>query len=218
MEVLPMVVAVSLQRWCQLANEADGNGQQNGDSYGNRGGRHDRNGGGRGGYGGQPGGNYGGQGGRQVPGAPTGPRGSQQPMQGRDGRAPPNGPRALQGHAPAESSPLAQSPGPAGSSQQGDAAAIGTESAGPTAAELDSIRARYLGQQDRNKKPKARKIADKKVVFDWNAGDDTSAMEQGTWSQDIIGQGPGGTTFGGRIAGLDEGGSRRGTVSGAEDK
>jgi hypothetical protein len=71
---------------------------------------------------------------------------------------------------------------------------------------------------DKNRKPKARKVADKKVVFDWNAGDDTSALEQGTWSQQIIGQGPGGTTFGGRLAGLDEGGSRRGAAIAANDQ
>ena len=53
-------------------------------------------------------------------------------------------------------------------------------------------------------------MADKKIIFDWSAGDDTTAAEQGTWSSEVKGQGSGGTTFGGRLAGYDEGGKRRG--------
>jgi ATP-dependent RNA helicase DDX23/PRP28 len=74
----------------------------------------------------------------------------------------------------------------------------------PTNAELDTIRARYLGQTDNKKKPRLRKVADKKVIFDWNVGDDTSVTKQ-SWADDAQG-GLGGTMFGGRLAGMDEAG------------
>ena len=38
--------------------------------------------------------------------------------------------------------------------------------------EMDAIRARYLGPEKKRKK--MRRLADRKFVFDWDAGDDTS--------------------------------------------
>ncbi|ORY31211.1 Pre-mRNA-splicing ATP-dependent RNA helicase PRP28 [Naematelia encephala] len=163
------------------------NGNTNGNGNGN-GWQNDRNG--RGGYsngGGQANGN-----GQAAVTTPTAPR----------GHAPPSAPRSMQnGHTPATASPLAGSstpvPGSPKPNTPGDAAA-------PTDAELSIIRARYLGQKADNKKPRLRKIADKKMIFDWNAADDTTAAEQGTWSGQLKGQGPGGAMFGGRIAGFEE--------------
>ncbi|WVQ95663.1 pre-mRNA-splicing ATP-dependent RNA helicase PRP28 [Kwoniella sp. CBS 9459] len=181
------------------------------DGYGQRGGydrdrvdpRNQRHGGG-GGYDQR-------NGGSQHLHAPTGPRGS----------GPPTGPRGMRDgttplpyngngngtgpSTPAVSSPLANgarsTPTP---NSPGDVAL-------PTESELTALRARYLGQKTDIKKPRLRKAPnDKKMDFDWNEGDDTTAIEQGTWASDVKGQGPGGTMFGGRIAGLDEGGQRRG--------
>ncbi len=133
-------------------------------------------------------------------GCPTGPRGN----------GPPTGPRSQpNGHTIAPS-PLASSSTVRGSPKPttpGDVAP-------PTESELSTIRARYLGQKVDNKKPRLRKAADKKVIFDWNVGDDTTAMEQGTWTSEIKGKGPGGTMFGGRLAGFDKGGRARGEESG----
>lgn len=67
------------------------------------------------------------------------------------------------------------------------------------------IRARYLGQKLDKSKPRLRKAADKKVIFDWNVGDDTTAAERGSWTSEIKGQGTGGAMFGGRLAGMDGG-------------
>ncbi|OCF43273.1 pre-mRNA-splicing ATP-dependent RNA helicase PRP28 [Kwoniella heveanensis CBS 569] len=151
-------------------------------------------------------------GGSQHLNAPTGPRGSAPPPTGprgmRDGTTalPYNGNGNSTGPStPAVSSPLANgarsTPTP---NSPGDVAL-------PTDSELTALRARYLGQKTDIKKPRLRKAPnDKKMNFDWNEGDDTTAIEQGTWTSDVKGQGPGGTMFGGRIAGLDEGGYRRG--------
>jgi ATP-dependent RNA helicase DDX23/PRP28 len=83
------------------------------------------------------------------------------------------------------------------------------------------------------KKPRARKLQDKKFVFDWDASDDTSSAEVGSWRETLtrgegVGTGAnggvnggvagGGTTFGGRLAGFDEGGRRRGVNNGPDDK
>jgi ATP-dependent RNA helicase DDX23/PRP28 len=81
----------------------------------------------------------------------------------------------------------------------------------PTDTELSTIRARYLGGKTDNKKPYLRKATDKRMIFDWKAEDDTTASEQGTWRSEVLGAVPGGTVFGGRLAGLDEGGKREGT-------
>lgn len=127
---------------------------------------------------------------------------------------PPIGPRRQQnGHAIAPS-PLASSSTMTGSPKPtppGDVAL-------PTDNELSTIRARYLGQKADNKKPRLRKAADKKVIFDWNVSDDTSAMEQGTWTSEVKGKGPGGTMFGGRLAGFDERGKNTGQQGDSVDK
>ncbi|WRT70715.1 pre-mRNA-splicing ATP-dependent RNA helicase PRP28 [Kwoniella shivajii] len=139
---------------------------------------------------------------------PNGPRG---------GPAPPSAPRGMRdngtplpyngngngnGHGTGPSTPLAGSSTPTPNSP-GDVAF-------PTDMEISALRARYLGQKIDGKKPRLRKANDKKVVFDWNEGDDTTIVERGTWASDVKGKGPGGTMFGGRLAGFDEGGKRRG--------
>jgi ATP-dependent RNA helicase DDX23/PRP28 len=130
---------------------------------------------------------------------------------------------------------------------------IGASAVPPTSAELDIIRARYLGASTvaaaagpshGPKKPRARKLQDKKFVFDWDASDDTTSGEVGTWRDKLArgemdgvpyelaaragaasggteggaGIAGGGTMFGGRLAGYDEGGRRRGVIAGAGDK
>ena len=103
-----------------------------------------------------------------------------------------------------------------------------SSAAPPTDAELAIIRRRYLGAAPATesgpaaKKPRARKLQDKKFVFDWDASEDTSSAEVGTWRHDIanggrpVGVGVG-TMFGGRLAGYDEGGRRKGTSKALED-
>lgn len=143
--------------------------------------------------------------------APTGPRGSGPPtgprgMTSQNGSATP-----LHNHnSPAVPSPLAGASTPTPSSPKpstpGDVAP-------PTDYELSTIRARYLGQKLNEKKPRLRKAQDKKVNFDWKAEDDTTATEQGSWRSQVVGQGPGAVMLGGRLAGFDEGGLRRGQTS-----
>ncbi|WVQ63340.1 pre-mRNA-splicing ATP-dependent RNA helicase PRP28 [Kwoniella botswanensis] len=136
---------------------------------------------------------------------PTGPRGN----------APPSGPRGMRdsgtplpyngngnGLSTGPSTPKAGSSTP-GPNSPGDVAL-------PTDTELNALKARYLGQKVDGKKPRLRKANDKKVVFDWNENDDTTLNERGTWTMDIKQKGPGGAMFGGRLAGFDEGGQRRG--------
>ncbi|RXK41784.1 pre-mRNA-splicing ATP-dependent RNA helicase PRP28 [Tremella mesenterica] len=146
--------------------------------------------------------------GQQIP---TGPR----------GHAPPSAPRSMQmangnmngSHTPVKPSPLANSSTPGSSPKP----TVPGDVAVPTEVELVNIRARYLGQKVNEKKPRVRKTQDKKVIFDWNAADDTTALEQGTWTSEVKGLGPGGIMFGGRLAGFDEGGKRRGQHA-AEDQ
>lgn len=94
--------------------------------------------------------------------------------------------------------------------------------------DLETIRARYLGTSNAaKKKPRARAPGGEgggggkqKFVFDWDAAEDTSAGAgafAGMQGQGQPGQGGGGTMFGGRLAGFDEGGERRGVVGGAND-
>jgi len=130
---------------------------------------------------------------------------------------------------------------------------IGSSAVPPTSAELEVIRARYLGAATvaaaagpsrGPKKPRARKLQDKKFVFDWDASEDTTSAEVGTWRDKLArgetdgvpyelaaragaaagaveggaGIAGGGTMFGGRLAGYDEGGRRRGVIAGSGDK
>ncbi len=177
---------------------------------------------------------------------PSGPRGPSSQ------RGPPTGPRGQYA-----SSPLSQSAAPVAGTPTGPRTADSNGYNGghtingngstpdsavpPTDSELDAIRARYLGASTMAalnptqgpKKPRARKLQDKKFVFDWDASDDTSSAEVGTWRETLtrgedmggsLNGGPGGgvagggTMFGGRLAGFDEGGRRRGVNSGADDK
>jgi ATP-dependent RNA helicase DDX23/PRP28 len=105
---------------------------------------------------------------------------------------------------------------------------IGSSAAPPTDAELAIIRQRYLGAAPPGeagpaaKKPRARKLQDKKFVFDWDASEDTSSAEVGTWRDEMangnraVGVGVG-TMFGGRLAGYDEGGRSKATSRALED-
>ena len=157
--------------------EATRYGQNDGhhDRYGN--GRYnDRHGNGRyndrgqSGYGqnGQRDDRYG-QGGPSRGGPPTGPRSA------------PTAPKSMQnGHGP---SPLASSSSLPKPTIPGDAAL-------PTDAELNSIRARYLGQKVVEKKPRLRKEGGanpRNVVFDWKNEDDTSGAES-AWAAEVRGQ------------------------------
>ncbi|WWC92321.1 pre-mRNA-splicing ATP-dependent RNA helicase PRP28 [Kwoniella dendrophila CBS 6074] len=138
---------------------------------------------------------------------PTGPRGN----------APPSGPRGMRdspalpyngnGYSNGNGTPL--TPGKAGSSSTPGPNSPG-DVALPTDTELIALKARYLGQKTDQKKPRLRKQNDKKVVFDWNENDDTTINERDSWSTDVKSKGPGGAMFGGRLAGFDEGGKRRG--------
>ncbi|KAK8850535.1 pre-mRNA-splicing ATP-dependent RNA helicase PRP28 [Kwoniella newhampshirensis] len=182
--------------------QANGYGNGNGNGYGRpdprnqryQGGKDDRNASRQ---------NYPAQNGSAIP---TGPRGS----------APPTGPRGMQNGngeqhhsslpyngATTPSTPLAAGSSTPTPNSPRDAAL-------PTDAELTALRARYLGQKIGGKKPRLRKVNDKKMNFDWNADDDTAAQEQTSWAGEVKGKGSGGTTFGGRLAGFDEGGKRRG--------
>lgn len=129
--------------------------------------------------------------------------GNATPPSGPRGHAPPSGPRGLQnGHAPAVPSPLASSSTPSAAAPSSPKPGALGDVAPPTDKELAVIRARYLGQKIDGKKPRLRKMADKKIVFDWSAGDDTT--EQGTWDGELKAKGPGGAMLGGRLAGFDE--------------
>lgn len=105
---------------------------------------------------------------------------------------------------------------------------IGSSAAPPSDAELAIIRQRYLGAAPASeagpaaKKPRARKLADKKFVFDWDASEDTSSAEVGTWRDEMANGGRAvgvgvGTMFGGRLAGYDEGGRSKATSKDLED-
>lgn len=175
-------------------------------------------------------------------GPPAGPRGqyTPSPLSNPSGPSIPTGPR--------NGSNLSQQQTPSGpssrydqdvkpsSSEMGNVSGASESAAPPSEAELNAIRSRYLGAAGMvngpngtgPKKPRARKLQDKKFVFDWDAADDTSASEQGTWRNDMKGMtsngemvpvGDGiGTMFGGRLAGYDEGGRRKGPAKAVVDK
>ncbi|WVO17416.1 pre-mRNA-splicing ATP-dependent RNA helicase PRP28 [Cryptococcus depauperatus] len=135
---------------------------------------------------------------------PSGPRGNAPPsgpksMQGRQGGLPYNGGGtssiASSGLMPSAGLPISKfaSPGP-----ESNADAVP-----PSEAELEALRARYLGQRTNQKKPRLRKAQDKKVIFDWSEQDDTTAQAQSSWTMEVREAGPGGTMFGGRLAGMD---------------
>lgn len=173
----------------------DGYGQHQQQGYG-----HGQQNGHQNGQSGQNGhGSYGqGQGGQQ--GAPSGPRGGA-----------PTGPRSQQNNmsTPVRSSPLAGS----STERNGDQSQPTTpgDAAQPTAAELDVIRARYLGEKLGGKKPRLRKMPDKKIVFDWKAEDDTSGDQSRFISENSPAM-PVGGMLGGRVVGYENGAtSREGT-------
>ena len=145
----------------------DGHGGRN-DGYG--GGHGGRDGGHRGAYGN---GRDGGRDGRF--GGPSGPSQSNGPPSGPRGGHTPTGPRAQNGHAPPQPSPLATNGSAAPNSPKPTAPG---DVAMPTDSELNTIRARYLGQKVDRSKPRLRKQTDKKLIFDWKAEDDTSGDQR----------------------------------------
>jgi ATP-dependent RNA helicase DDX23/PRP28 len=145
--------------------------------------------------------------------APTGPRGNGPPTGPRGMSQAQNGSSSSYTNSPAVPSPLATGASTPSSPKPGPPGDV----APPSDYELSTIRARYLGQKLGDKKPRLRKAQDKKINFDWKAEDDTTATEQGSWRSQVVGQGPGAVMLGGRLAGFDEGGLRRGQVS-AGDK
>jgi ATP-dependent RNA helicase DDX23/PRP28 len=56
----------------------------------------------------------------------------------------------------------------------------------PTDSELNTIRARYLGQKENRTKPRLRKTADKRMIFEWKAEDDTSGESRFVVDQNIV--------------------------------
>ncbi|ORX40984.1 P-loop containing nucleoside triphosphate hydrolase protein [Kockovaella imperatae] len=172
-----------------------GSGSDRYDRYGNRdgryGGRDDRHGG-QNGYGRDArdgrqngrGADYGHQNGSHRHGPPM----NGGPPSGPRGNGPPAGPRSMHnGHQAHTSSPLASSSNGITSSPKPN---VPGEAALPTDAELDSIRARYLGQKVVEKKPRLRKEGgnnNKNVNFDWKAEDDTSRTES-AWAMEARGQ------------------------------
>jgi ATP-dependent RNA helicase DDX23/PRP28 len=152
-----------------------GQGGRN-DGYGGQGGRNDGYGGGRdGGHGNRGGYGNGRDGGRDGryggPSGPSGPSQSNGPPTGPRGAHTPTGPRGANGHAPLHHSPLATNGSGAPASPKPTAPG---DVAMPTDSELNTIRARYLGQKVDKSKPRLRKQTDKKLIFDWKAEDDTS--------------------------------------------
>lgn len=142
--------------------------------------------------------------GSKVP--PAAPRG---PAAQRNGGIP-TGPRAA---APSQSVAGSSSYSSASSlrTSGGDTAADDSSFAAPTEAELAVIRSRYLGAQsgaNGGKKPRARKLQDKKFVFDWDETDDTTQGAVGNLRESVVAGTGGGMTdgvmFGGRLAGYDE--------------
>jgi ATP-dependent RNA helicase DDX23/PRP28 len=148
-------------------------------------------------------------------GPPSGPRGA------------PSGPRSSYGNGngfnnqPSTSSPLARDQGPSSSSAAQSSMTgspkpnVPGDVSQPSDYEMAVIKSRYLGQKDPDKKQRARKEPNSKnkMNFDWNAADDTTAHEQGGWRNDVKANAPGAVMLGGRLAGFDEGGRRRGQVS-----
>ncbi|KAJ9107130.1 hypothetical protein QFC19_002790 [Naganishia cerealis] len=184
-----------------------------------------------------------GRGGQAAPTAPRGPRGSAPPSGPRASAAAGAGytPSPLsQPSSHVQPPPLPQA---ADLSNAGDRTMPPAEleiirarylgsSSGPNGSGLS-------GDASAGKKPRARRAGaggDKKFVFDWDEADDTSALSLpllndpsasrvgggagyrtgGQQMQAYTGSGTVGTTFGGRLAGYDEGGSfRRGGASAA---
>ena len=153
----------------------DGHGGHGG--YGGQGGRNDGYGGGRdsghGGRGGYGNGREGGRDGRY--GGPSGHSQSNGPPTGPRGAHTPTGPRGQNGHGPHNPSPLAANGSGAPASPKPTAPG---DVAMPTDSELNTIRARYLGQKVDRSKPRLRKQTDKKLIFDWKAEDDTSGDQR----------------------------------------
>lgn len=134
--------------------------------------------------------------GAKVP--PSAPRG---PAAQRGGGIP-TGPRAAAQPMNASSSSTASS------SRSAGADADDSSYTAPTDAELAVIRSRYLGAgtgANGAKKPRARKLQDKKFVFDWDETDDTTQGAVGNLRESIATGGmTDGVMFGGRLAGYDE--------------
>jgi ATP-dependent RNA helicase DDX23/PRP28 len=196
-------------RYSGNSNRRYGQGQQ---GYGNQGRDH-----GRDNYGGQRNDRYNqnqNQQGRNGHG-----QNQQQPPSGP--RNTPTGPRAsLNNNQPSTSSPLARAPiAPSASTPAPSAPASPKPNTPgdvqqPSEYEMAVIKSRYLGQKDPDRKQRVKRdINTKKMNFDWAATDDTTAHEQGSWRMDVKASAPGAVMLGGRLAGFDEGGTRRGQVA-----
>lgn len=166
-------------------------------------GRNDRDGYVRDGYGRDNRRNFGDRRNGPGPVIPSGPRGAALPagprsMQNGNGVGLPYGGSVQDSPNQLPSTPAtgSASPAPASSVASGDAVP-------PSQAELEALRARYLGKRTDGKKPRLRKAQDKKIIFDWNEQDDTSAADQSSWTREVRELVPGGTMFGGRLAGMD---------------
>ncbi|KAL7422890.1 mRNA splicing protein prp28 [Cryptotrichosporon argae] len=114
-------------------------------------------------------------------------RDSRDPREARYGREPPRGPGGERGgrydrnrsptgfsYANGSTSASPRHAGINGASNGANGASAAAE--GPDV-DLSALRARYLGQTTTTKKPWARKMTDKKRIFEWNADDDTSAAD-----------------------------------------
>ncbi|OWZ59794.1 pre-mRNA-splicing ATP-dependent RNA helicase PRP28 [Cryptococcus neoformans] len=166
-------------------------------------GRNDRDGYGRNGYGRDNRRGFGDRRDGPGPAIPSGPRGAALPvgprsMQSRNGGGLPYDGLAQGSPSQLPSTPVAGSASPASAS-----IAASGDAVPPSQAELEALRARYLGKRTDGKKPRLRKAQDKKIIFDWNEQDDTSAADQNSWTREVRELVPGGTMFGGRLAGMD---------------
>lgn len=166
-------------------------------------GRNDRDGYGKNGYGRDNRRGFGDRRDGPGPAIPSGPRGAALPvgprsMQSRNGGGLPYDGLAQGSPSQLPSTPVAGSASPASAS-----IAASGDAVPPSQAELEALRARYLGKRTDGKKPRLRKAQDKKIIFDWNEQDDTSAADQNSWTREVRELVPGGTMFGGRLAGMD---------------
>jgi len=144
--------------------------------------------------------------------------------QGRNDQPPsgprnaPTGPRGSYNNQPSTSSPLARGNGQPSTPAPPPPASPKPNTPGdvsqPSEYEMAVLKSRYLGQKDPDRKQRVKKEANaKKVNFDWAATDDTTAHEQGSWRMDVRASAPGAVMLGGRLAGFDEGGARRGQTA-----
>ncbi|CDZ98663.1 pre-mrna-splicing atp-dependent rna helicase prp28 [Phaffia rhodozyma] len=123
----------------------------------------------------------------------------------------PSGPRGLAPSGPRSNSSYAPPTGPKSSKSIPPSSTPSQVQDIDPAIDLESIKARYLGiPTEASKKRKARKISDKKFVFDWDQEEDTAL--------DTAEFGGGGVMLGGSVAGIASGGWGRAPEGSAEGK